>query len=234
MVHFNPNYDNFEVGENWAHKSLAKHAADPRPSSTPRSNSKTPRLTTRSGTPRRCRWSTTGWMHNYLRMYWAKKILEWTHIAGPGSPDCRPPQRQVRARRPRPQRLRGHRLVDRRQSSIARGSSGRSSGRSATCRAPAPARNSTARNTLSRICSRGCSGKSERQNQTVARIHQNRHRAVIHQLHIHHFLKAAGFARQPRRAHPRHEIFVQRPAPSPDAPRRQTRAAAPCARRHTA
>ena len=20
----------------------------------------------------------TGWMHNYLRMYWAKKILEWS------------------------------------------------------------------------------------------------------------------------------------------------------------
>jgi deoxyribodipyrimidine photo-lyase len=21
--------------------------------------------------------TTTGWMHNYMRMYWAKKILEW-------------------------------------------------------------------------------------------------------------------------------------------------------------
>jgi deoxyribodipyrimidine photo-lyase len=21
---------------------------------------------------------TTGWMHNYVRMYWGKKILEWT------------------------------------------------------------------------------------------------------------------------------------------------------------
>jgi len=24
---------------------------------------------------------TTGWMHNYLRMYWAKKILEWSPSA---------------------------------------------------------------------------------------------------------------------------------------------------------
>ena len=31
MAHFNPNYDNFEVGEDWAHKTLAKHASDPRP-----------------------------------------------------------------------------------------------------------------------------------------------------------------------------------------------------------
>src|SRR3974390_1848563 len=31
MVHFNPDYDTFEVGENWAHKTLAQHARDPRP-----------------------------------------------------------------------------------------------------------------------------------------------------------------------------------------------------------
>jgi deoxyribodipyrimidine photo-lyase len=24
---------------------------------------------------------TTGWMHNYVRMYWAKKILEWSRSA---------------------------------------------------------------------------------------------------------------------------------------------------------
>ena len=30
FVRFNPNYDNFESGAPWAHKSLAEHAADPR------------------------------------------------------------------------------------------------------------------------------------------------------------------------------------------------------------
>ncbi len=25
--------------------------------------------------------AATGWMHGYLRMYWAKKILEWTRTA---------------------------------------------------------------------------------------------------------------------------------------------------------
>ena len=29
----------------------------------------------------------TGFMHNYMRMYWGKKILEWTPIAGGGVPD---------------------------------------------------------------------------------------------------------------------------------------------------
>src|SRR5664279_1179598 len=31
MVHFNPVYDSIECGENWAHKTLAEHAKDPRP-----------------------------------------------------------------------------------------------------------------------------------------------------------------------------------------------------------
>ena len=31
LVRFNPDYDNFECAEAWAHRTLAKHAADPRP-----------------------------------------------------------------------------------------------------------------------------------------------------------------------------------------------------------
>ena len=31
LVHFNPNYDNFECAEPWAHRTLAKHARDARP-----------------------------------------------------------------------------------------------------------------------------------------------------------------------------------------------------------
>ena len=29
----------------------------------------------------------TGFMHNYMRMYWGKKILEWTRMAGDGVRD---------------------------------------------------------------------------------------------------------------------------------------------------
>ena len=53
----------------------------------------------------------TGKMHGYMRMYWGKKILEWSRDAGRGLPDGAPPQQQVRTRRPRPQRLRRRRLV---------------------------------------------------------------------------------------------------------------------------
>ena len=31
LVRFNPNYDNFECGEAWAHRTLAEHCKDPRP-----------------------------------------------------------------------------------------------------------------------------------------------------------------------------------------------------------
>jgi len=78
MVHFNPNYDNFEVGETWAHKSLGKHAADPRPvlySEKQLENAETHDALWNAA---QMQMVNTGWMHNYLRMYWAKKILEWT------------------------------------------------------------------------------------------------------------------------------------------------------------
>jgi deoxyribodipyrimidine photo-lyase len=78
MVHFNPNYDNFEVGENWAHKSLAKHAADPRPTLYSEKQLENAETHDPLWNAAQMQMVTTGWMHNYLRMYWAKKILEWT------------------------------------------------------------------------------------------------------------------------------------------------------------
>jgi deoxyribodipyrimidine photo-lyase len=77
FVRHNPAYDNWECAEPWARKTLVEHAGDPRP--------------TRYGFEQMERGETgdelwnaaqremvdTGWMHNYMRMYWAKKILEW-------------------------------------------------------------------------------------------------------------------------------------------------------------
>jgi deoxyribodipyrimidine photo-lyase len=78
FVHFNPLYDAIECAEPWAHKSLAAHAADPRPILYTRSQLE--RAETHDGL-----WNAAqlqmlhlGWMHNYMRMYWAKKILEWS------------------------------------------------------------------------------------------------------------------------------------------------------------
>ena len=78
LVHFNPNYDTFECGEPWAHRTLAKHVKDPRPilySERQLENAETHDPLWNAA---QMQMVNTGWMHNYLRMYWAKKILEWT------------------------------------------------------------------------------------------------------------------------------------------------------------
>jgi deoxyribodipyrimidine photo-lyase len=78
MVHFNPNYDNFEVGEAWAHRSLAKHASDPRPVLYNEKQLESAETHDPLWNAAQMQMVSAGWMHNYLRMYWAKKILEWT------------------------------------------------------------------------------------------------------------------------------------------------------------
>ena len=78
FVRFNPAYDSFECLEPWAQRSLNQHARDPR--SVVYSEQQLEQGATHDPL-----WNAaqkqmvlTGWMHNYLRMYWAKKILEWS------------------------------------------------------------------------------------------------------------------------------------------------------------
>jgi deoxyribodipyrimidine photo-lyase len=78
FVRFNPNYDNFECGDDWAHKSLAEHARDPRPflyTAKQMENAETYDPLWNAGQRQMV---NHGWMHNYVRMYWGKKILEWS------------------------------------------------------------------------------------------------------------------------------------------------------------
>jgi len=78
LVRFNPNYDNFECAEPWAHRTLAKHASDRRPiiySEAQLENAETHDLLWNAA---QMQMVNTGWMHNYMRMYWGKKILEWS------------------------------------------------------------------------------------------------------------------------------------------------------------
>ncbi len=78
LVRFNPNYDNFECGEPWAHRTLAAHAKDSRPvvySERQLENAETHDPLWNAG---QMQMVNQGWMHNYVRMYWAKKILEWS------------------------------------------------------------------------------------------------------------------------------------------------------------
>ena len=78
LARFNPNYDSFECAEPWAHRTLAEHASDPRPvlySEAQLENAKTHDPLWNAA---QMQMVNTGWMHNYMRMYWAKKILEWS------------------------------------------------------------------------------------------------------------------------------------------------------------
>jgi deoxyribodipyrimidine photo-lyase len=78
FVRFNPDYDNFECGEGWAHRTLAKHAKDRRPIVYLPPQLKNAETHDPLWNAAQMQMVNTGWMHNYMRMYWAKKILEWT------------------------------------------------------------------------------------------------------------------------------------------------------------
>lgn len=77
FVRFNPDYDNFESGTPWAHKSLAEHAGDPRKIYSERQLEEA-RTHDPLWNAAQMQMVKTGFMHNYMRMYWAKKILEWS------------------------------------------------------------------------------------------------------------------------------------------------------------
>ena len=78
FVRFNPRYDRLDGCAAWARATLDRHRHDER----------TPLYTERqleegsTGDPlwnaAQRQMAETGWMHGYVRMYWAKKILEWS------------------------------------------------------------------------------------------------------------------------------------------------------------
>ncbi len=78
FVSRNPNYDKLAGCPDWGLKTLAKHAGDRRPVLYSAE-------TLEAGETGDPLWNAsqkemvlTGRMHNYLRMYWAKKLLEWS------------------------------------------------------------------------------------------------------------------------------------------------------------
>jgi deoxyribodipyrimidine photo-lyase len=78
LVRFNPDYDNFECGEPWAHRTLAKHARDRRPVTYTETQLQNAETHDPLWNAAHMQMVNTGWMHNYMRMYWAKKILGWS------------------------------------------------------------------------------------------------------------------------------------------------------------
>lgn len=77
FVRFNPHYDSWDCAEPWARRALEHHAADGRPFRYSFSELENARTQDELWNAAQREMVSTGWMHNVLRMYWAKKILEW-------------------------------------------------------------------------------------------------------------------------------------------------------------
>ena len=77
FVHYTPEYDSYESVPRWADRRSASTASDKREYAYSRDNSSPPTLRIRTGTRRKMEMLLSGFMHNYMRMYWGKKVLEW-------------------------------------------------------------------------------------------------------------------------------------------------------------
>jgi deoxyribodipyrimidine photo-lyase len=78
-VHFRPDtYDRFECLPEWARDTLAEHAADERDPSYSAAELDQGETHDPYWNAAMKEMRATGYMHNYMRMYWGKKILEWS------------------------------------------------------------------------------------------------------------------------------------------------------------
>jgi deoxyribodipyrimidine photo-lyase len=78
FVRFNPRYDSLDGCEPWAIRTLSRHGADERPWRYTETQLEQAETHDPLWNAAQRQMVTAGWMHGYLRMYWAKKILEWT------------------------------------------------------------------------------------------------------------------------------------------------------------
>jgi deoxyribodipyrimidine photo-lyase len=78
FVYYTPDYDRCSCLPDWARKTLAEHAADRREHLYTREELEAANTHDPYWNAAMQEMKHTGFMHNYMRMYWGKKILEWT------------------------------------------------------------------------------------------------------------------------------------------------------------
>lgn len=78
FVRFTPNYDTADCAEDWAKRSIAEHARDEREYVYSLEQLERAQTHDELWNAGQLQMVHNGWMHNYVRMYWAKKVLEWT------------------------------------------------------------------------------------------------------------------------------------------------------------
>jgi deoxyribodipyrimidine photo-lyase len=78
FVHHCPNYDSFDSLPRWARKTLRDHSRDRREHLYPRAELEAAATHDEYWNAAQREMTATGYMHNYMRMYWGKRILEWS------------------------------------------------------------------------------------------------------------------------------------------------------------
>jgi deoxyribodipyrimidine photo-lyase len=78
FVEFEPRYDDYAGLPGWARATLEAHRSDRRQHIYTRDQLENARTHDRHWNAAMREMRETGYMHNYMRMYWGKKILEWS------------------------------------------------------------------------------------------------------------------------------------------------------------
>ncbi|MFO8083347.1 MAG: deoxyribodipyrimidine photo-lyase [Desulfobacterales bacterium] len=78
FVEYTPGYDQFDCVPEWARKTLREHRNDPRTYNYTVSQMECAQTHDEYWNASMLEMKYTGFMHNYMRMYWGKKILEWS------------------------------------------------------------------------------------------------------------------------------------------------------------
>ena len=73
-----PAYDRYDTVPGWARATLAVHAADPRPALYSPEQLERGETADAAWNAAMTEMRATGFLHNHMRMYWGKKILEWS------------------------------------------------------------------------------------------------------------------------------------------------------------
>lgn len=76
--YFEPAYDSYDALPQWARTTLAEHTGDARPAVYSRDELESAGTHDEYWNAAMREMRATGYMHNYMRMYWGKKVLEWS------------------------------------------------------------------------------------------------------------------------------------------------------------
>jgi deoxyribodipyrimidine photo-lyase len=79
FVHYNSKYASYGCLPDWAKKTLREHSSDQRSHRYTRRQLEDARTHDAYWNAAMTEMKVTGFMHNYMRMYWGKKVLEWSN-----------------------------------------------------------------------------------------------------------------------------------------------------------